>query len=421
MKRSSGAWWRIGWRNLGRNPRRSLFTAGGLAVGYAAVVMMAGLGRGMVAEMIGNGTGILSGQLQVHSSEYLPERSVHETIGGYDGTNVEALLAVVEQDPEVVAAAPRVYGGGLISAGDNTIAAAFVGIDPDREIGVSAIMRTGTGGEHPRLGRNELWIGYEIARQLAVDPGDEIVVVAPAADGSLGNDLFSVAGVFRSGLAELDAGLALVPIDALQTLLALDPGRVHEVAARIDDPWSASLAEQRLEEALRADLPGASVRAWNRSQPQMVEYARLFESMEWIIIIVVFAMAVFGVANTMLMATFERRREFALLLAVGTAPGIILRSVLWEAFVLGLLSLGLGALLTFPVLVWWHNKPPNMSWLYGDFTMAGGLVRPILRVEYPPEMMVLGAIALFATSMLAALVPAYRAGRLPPADTLAGR
>jgi ABC-type lipoprotein release transport system permease subunit len=71
--------------------------------------------------------------------------------------------------------------------------------------------------------------------------------------------------------------------------------------------------------------------------------------------------------------------------------------------------------------VWWHNKPPNMSWLYGDFTMAGGLVRPILRVEYPPEMMVLGAIALFATSMLAALVPAYRAGRLPPADTLAGR
>lgn len=414
-------WSRIGWRNLGRNPRRSLFTAGGLAVGYAAVVVMTGLGRGMVAELIGNGTGILTGQLQVHGAGYLPERSVHETIGGYEGIDVMALVEAVERDPRVVAASPRVYGGGLISAGDNTLAAGFIGIDPAREAGVSAIMRTGEAGDYPRLGENELWIGLEIARQLAVEPGDEIVVVAPAADGSLGNDLFTVAGVFRSGLAELDAGMAFVPIDALQSLIALEPGRVHEIAARIDDPWTASSVEEELSTDLAAAFPDASVRAWNRFQPQMVEYAQLFESMEWIIILVVFAMAVFGVANTMLMATFERRREFALLLAVGTSPGIILRSVLWEAFVLGLLSLGLGALLTFPILIWWHNAPPDMSWLYGDFTMAGGLIRPILRVEYPHEMIVLGAVALFATALLAALVPAYRAGRLPPADTLAGR
>ncbi|MFV1988595.1 MAG: ABC transporter permease [Gemmatimonadota bacterium] len=421
MMRASHPWWRIGWRNLGRNPRRSLFTAGGLAVGYAAVVVMAGLGRGMVAEMIGNGTGILSGQLQVHAADYLPERSVYETIGGDDGTDVAALIEAVERDPTVVAAAPRVYGGGLISAGDNTLAAGLVGIDPAREADVSTIMRTGEAGEYPRLGENELWIGREMARQLAVEPGDVVVVVAPAADGSLGNDLFTVAGVFRTGMAEVDAGLAFVPIDALQALIALEPSLVHEIAARIDDPWEAAIVEERLSADLAIDFPGVSARAWNRFRPEMVEYAMLFESMEWILIVVVFGMAVFGVANTMLMATFERRREFALLLAVGTTPAIILGSVLWEAFVLGLFSLGLGALLTFPVLVWWHNAPPNMSWLYGDFTMAGGLIRPVLRVEYPPEMIVFGAVALFVTALIAAVVPAYRAGRIPPADTLAGR
>jgi ABC-type lipoprotein release transport system permease subunit len=193
------------------------------------------------------------------------------------------------------------------------------------------------------------------------------------------------------------------------------------VAARMADPWGAVLAEERLAASLAADFPDAAPRSWNRFQPQMVEYARLFESMEWIIIVVVFVMAVFGVANTMLMATFERRREFALLLAVGMTPRVILRSVLWEGFVLGLASLALGVVVTFPMLVWWKMSPPDMSWLYGDFTMAGGLVRPVLRVEYPPEMMVLGALALFATSLLAALVPAFRAGRLSPAETLAGR
>jgi ABC-type lipoprotein release transport system permease subunit len=62
-----------------------------------------------------------------------------------------------------------------------------------------------------------------------------------------------------------------------------------------------------------------------------------------------------------------------------------------------------------------------MSWLYGDFTMAGGLIRPVLRIEYPSEMIVFGAVALFVTALIAAIVPAYRAGRVPPADTLAGR
>ncbi|MDH3733743.1 MAG: ABC transporter permease [Gemmatimonadota bacterium] len=417
----SGPWWRIGWRNLGRNPRRSLFTAGGLAVGYAAVVVMTGLGRGMVAEMIGNGTGILSGQLQVHAEGYLPERSVHETIGGREGIDVDALVGAVAADPTVSAAAPRLYGGGLVSAGDHTLAAGFVGIDPAREPAVSAIMAAGETGRLPGAGENELWIGREMARQLDVDAGDIVVVVAPAADGSLGNDLFTVAGVFRSGLGDVDASVAFIPLDALQQLMALPPGRVHEVAARIADPWDAAAAEERLLGELATDFPGTAPRAWNRFQPEMVEYAALFESMEWVIIVVVFIMAVFGVANTMLMATFERRREFALLLAIGTTPGVILRSVIWEAFVLGVVSLTLGAILTFPVLVWWHNAPPDMSWLYGDFTMAGGLIRPVLRVEYPPEMMVLGAVALFATALLAAVLPAYRAGRLPPADTLAGR
>jgi len=417
----TGPWWRIGWRNLLRNPRRSLFTAGGLALGYWAVVVMTGLGRGMVAEMIGNGTGILSGQLQVHATDYLPERSVYETIGGSDGVDVDALIRTVEADDAVLAAAPRVYGGGLVSGGDQTLAAAFVGIDPAREPRVSAILRTGVAGRLPAAGRNELWIGQEMAAQLGVSAGAEVVVVAPAADGSLGNDLFTISGVFRTGLSDLDANMAFMPIDALQTLMALDPGRIHEVAARLSDPWGAAAAADRLQLRLTADFPDASARAWDRFLPQMVEYARLFDSMEWILVLVVFVMAVFGVANTMLMATFERRREFALLLALGMTPRIILGSVLWEAVVLGLASLALGVAITLPILVWWHLAPPDMSWVYGGFTMAGGLVRPILRVEYPPGMMVLGAAALFATALIAALVPAVRAGRLSPADTLAGR
>lgn len=419
--RGRGPWWRIGWRNLKRNRRRTLFTIGGLAIGYWTCVMMVGLGRGMVAEMIGNGTGILSGQLQVHAPEYLPERSVYETLGGRAGLDVDALVTAVAADPAVAAATPRVYGGGLVSSGESTVAAGLIGIDPAREAEVSALLGQGEEGRIPAPGANELWIGREMARQLEAGPGDEVVLVAPAADGSLGNDLFIIAGIYYTGMAELDGTMALLPITALQRLIALPEARVHEVAARIEDPWRAPEAAERLGGVISESFSAARAQPWTEFQPEMVEYAAIFEAFEWVIILIVFIMAIFGVANTMLMATFERRREFALLLALGATPGVILRSVLWEALVLGVLSLAVGAAITFPTQVWWHLAPPDMSWLYGGWTMAGGLVRPLLRVEYAPGAAALAAVALFATAVLAALFPAFRAARVPPADTLMGR
>jgi ABC-type lipoprotein release transport system permease subunit len=416
-----GTWWRIGWRNLGRNRRRSVITAVGLAVGYFSVVVLVGWWAGVVVEMINNGTGIVTGQLQVHDAEYLPDRSVYRTLGGDAGVDVSALLDRITRDPAISAAAPRVYGGGLVSSASATAATAFLGVDPDLEPRVSRIMTSVTQGRVPQRGANELLIGSEMARILGANPGDEVVVVAPAVDGSMGNDLFVVTGVFTSGLADLDRTFALVPIDALRALMVLDSGRVHEIAAAVPDPWQASEAAARLDTALAGGGRPLAVEAWTELRPELVEYAQLSQSFYWVLLVIVFGMAIFGVANTMLMSTFERRHEFALLLALGTVPGGIVRSVLYESVALGAIGLVTGAAVTLPVLVWWHHAPPDLSWLVGDFTMAGALVRPVLRVEYPWTIAWQAAVALFLTAALAALYPAIRASRVAPADTLSGR
>lgn len=416
-----GPWGTIGWRNVWRNRRRSVIAATMLAVGYFSVVVMWGWAEGLVAEMIGNGTGILTGQLQVHSAGYRPDRSVYETIGGAPGTDVSALVREVAADPAVDAAAPRVYGGGLVSSGSATAAAVLMGVDPDLERRVSRLMQSLVHGRTPRPGSNEILIGAEMARTLHVGPDTEVVVVAPAVDGSLGNDIFVVAGVFSSGMADLDRTFALVPIDALQALMALPPGRVHEIAASVPAPWEATVAAERLQTRFGSSGLDVAVESWTTFRPEMVDYAQLTQSFEWLLLVIVFGTAIFGVANTMLLATFERRSEFAVLLALGTKPGGIVRSVLSEALALGAIGLAAGVVVTLPVLVWWHNAPPDMSWLFGGFTMQGALIRPVLRVEYPWSMTVQAAVALFVTVALAALYPAIRATRVPPADTLAGR
>ena len=417
---SSHTWLRIGWRNLGRHPKRTVITAIGLAVGYFAVVFIVGWAEGIAAEMVENATGLVSGQIEIHANEYRPERSLYETIGGREGTDIGALLQAVSADPTVVAVAPRVYAGGLISSGDATSAGMLMGIDPVLELALSRFLDELQVGRLPIPGRNELLIGEEMARQLVVEVGDEVVVVAPGADGSMGNDLFQIVGTFRTGLAEIDTSFGVLPVADLQALIVLDPGRVHEVVVSTADPWIAEATAVRLAGLLTPMGLDIEVAPWTELRPEMVEYVSLIDSFYLIIIGVVFVVAIFGVANTMLMATFERRREFAVMLAIGATPLKVVLAVLHEAVVMGLLSLVIGSGITIPIMVWWHNAPPDMSWLYGELTAFGTLMRPTLRVEYNFAVWIQAGLALLLTALLAALYPAVRAARVPPADTLSG-
>ena len=417
---SESPWLRIGWRNLGRNRKRTVLTALGLAVGFFAVVFIVGWSQGLMVEMVESATSLVNGQIEIHDAEYRPDRSLYDTLGGRDGTDVEALLRTIDGEPSVVAAAPRVYAGGLISSGQATSAGMFMGIDPARELTLNRFLDPLVEGRLPVAGQNELLVGEEMARQLSARLDDELVVLASAADGSMANDLYTLVGVFRTGLVELDATFVVLPLGDLQALLVLAPDRIHEIAVATTDPWIAETTAAGLAEVLPSGDRALEVVPWTVLNPAMVDYVALADASYLIIIIIVFGIAIFGVANTMLMATYERRREFAVMLALGATPRAVRGVVLHEAVALSVLSLALGAAMTFPLMVWFHTAPPDMSWAVDDVTIMGALLSPSLRVEYDVPFWIWSAISLFVTALLASLLPAWRAARVPPADTLSG-
>ena len=77
-------WRRLGWRNLQRNYKRTLITAAGLSFSYFAVVLLVGWMSGITAELVENATGLSGGQIEIHASDYRPDRSLYDTIGGRD-------------------------------------------------------------------------------------------------------------------------------------------------------------------------------------------------------------------------------------------------------------------------------------------------------------------------------------------------
>ena len=409
----------MAWRNLWRNRRRTVLTASALSFGFVAAVLMIAFMDGMLEEMISNGTRVMTGQIQIHDEGYRPERGIHDTMGGREGVDVGAVLAAVQAVEGVTEAAPRVYGGGLVSTGEESAGVVLMGVDADREAGVSRFGSALVAGAMP--GAREIALGAELAEAVGAGPGDEVVLVAPAADGSTGNDLFTVSGVFRMGMGGLDESYALVELGSLQELMALGAGRIHEVAIAVARRDDAAAAAARVEAAVSGAAGGLVVEPWNVFHAQLYFVTSLMGAANFVVAVIIFGMAIFGVANTMLLATFERRREFAVARALGAAGGRIVSLVVFEGLYLGLVALAAGLVLAVPVVVWFHEFPIDLSGFLTSYEFAGSALRPVLTVEYSWDGPLVSAAALVATGILSAAYPAWRATRIPPADALASR
>ena len=412
-------WWRLAWRNLWRNRRRTILTASALSFGFVASVLMIGYMDGIVEELVSNGTRVVTGQVQIQAEDYKPERSIHSTMGGREGLDVSALLAAVEAQDGVTGAAPRLYGGGLVSSGDETVGAVLMGVDAAREEGVSRFVSGLVAGRMP--GPREIVLGDAMAETVEAGVGDEVVLVAPAADGSTGNDLFTVSGIFSVGVGAFDDSYALLEMGTLAELMAMDPGRIHEVAVSVERIREPEVPAAGIREAVAAVAPGLRTEPWSAFLSQLYFIVNYVAAVNSFVAVMIFGMAAFGVANAMLIATFERRREFAVARSLGTSGGGIARIVIYEGILLGLVALVAGVALAAPLMVYIHNNPIDLSRFVGTYSFAGSAVRPMLTVEYSVWGPFVSAMALVGTGVVSALLPAWRAVRVPPADALANR
>ncbi|MEE8462713.1 MAG: ABC transporter permease, partial [Acidobacteriota bacterium] len=337
---------RLGWRNLWRNSRRSLITISAVGCGYAFLIVLIGLTVGMAGQMLKNGTGLLMGDLQLHHSDYLPERSLYDTIGSDSSSELEEVLHQLSLYPQLAGRSPRVYGFGLLSTGENSAGARLMGVDPQVESGVSSFLSGLQAGALDDSVERSLLLGDVLARELEASIGSQVAIVTQAADGSLGNDLFLVSGILHTGLSYVDRSLAVLYLADLQELLVLSPNEVHEIAVKIGDPMAADAFAARLNAS--ENWPANTVaQSWGELAPQLKDYVGLSQGMYGFIIMIIGLFTATGVLNTMMMAVFERSREIGLVSALGMPPLLIVSSILLEALFLGILGLiggfGLGA------------------------------------------------------------------------------
>jgi ABC-type lipoprotein release transport system permease subunit len=409
---------RLAWRNLWWNPRRTLIAMTAIGLGYAMLMFVACLMAGLRQQMIESGTDLILSDIEVHAPDYYPDRPIHRTLGGRNGTDVSALIADIAADPRVQAASPRVYGYGLVSATQQSAGVQLLGVVADLEQKITVLQtRMVKGSFLPGGMPKGVVMGDKLATTIGAEVGSEIVLLTSATDGSTGNDLYTVAGIFHTGLDAMDRELVVMPLASLQELLRLPPGRIHEVGIRIRDIATAAATAAALEGQLSKTLP-VRVRPWTALAPELADYVQFNRRVTFILFFIFFLMAAMGIVNTMLMSIIERTRELGVLMAVGMRPVQVVGLIVAEAASLAGASLVLGAALGTPLLWYLQVHGLNLGGNGDSVSLAGIVVGPLWYGRQDFTAYAQAALGLGATALASAVYPALRAARFRPAEAL---
>ena len=405
------AWLRLAFGNLRNNRRRTAITLLSVAVGVGGLVFVWAFIDGINAQMINNITGYVTGDLKVHQRGFHDDREMNIALAERRNTaaNVSAVTGVA-------ATTPRVTGHALASGADQSRVLQVMGVDSTTEPRVTRLDRSIVRGRY-LAGGNEIILGVDAAGALDVSPGDELVLVVQAADGSIGADRFAVAGVFETGIKRIDGFVAQMPLASAQALYAFQ-GRFTEIAARVQEA-------DRLDEVvgtLQDRLQGRNVEVlgWPALMPSLVQMIAFHDAVAYIVIFVVFVVVAAGIVNTILMSVLERSREFGVMLALGTPSNRIVWLVLLETAILAGLGYLLGLVLGLSLTGYFGSQGLDFSaYIKAMDTMPGlsGIVYPTIEFQ---RLVVIGVVVV-SVALLAAALPAWKAGGNSPLEAMGAR
>lgn len=397
-------------RSVGRNIRRTILSIVGIAVGCVLALFMESMnrGRGELFARAGSSSGV--GHVRIVPAGWRERRDSRLRLADW-----EADLAAARAVPGVAFATARARAQALLAVGTHVVPVELTGVQPEIEPHMFRYVQTVRQGRYLRAGEaGSIVLGRALVDRLTADLDDDIVATTVGPGGDIQSALFRLVGIVETGNDDSDSAVCQVAIEDVQRLTQF-PG-AGEV--------SLVLGDYRRIDAVRAQLAsrvarGDDVMTLSESAPDIEGHlnqdSAVTRIVSWIILLIV----LLGVASAQLAAVLERRREFAVLAALGMSGPQMVWLIVQEALMLG----GGGALLAVAAglpLVWnlAHAGLDFTRYLGSTYAFQGVLFDPVIYGDFGWWIVVyVGAVAMGAT-ILASLYPAWYAARTDPAVAL---
>ena len=401
---------RLAWKNIWRNRRRTIITLTAIAFSIMLVQAFHNLSYGVYAGMVDSGVRAGSGHLAIYHQSYLESRDEALLFQDRDLATRISAIDGVEQ------ALPRLYIPALAQSSRESRGIVLIGVDPQKERGINPFLKSLSAEEMVRESDSrDAVVGARLLDELQIQPGQKFVVTAQNRDGSLHSELLRVRGVVSSGMKDIDSSLIMVGRERAAMLTGVTDS-IHELAIILDNAEMEGQVHRQVSRLLDSSQD-IEVVSWEQAMPNLANAIKLdYASQKFIFLIILLIVAI-GVVNTLLMSVMERMREFGVILALGSKPVTLRIMIMLEALSLGILAACIGSILGSLATYYLVTVGIDLETFVPETLEFGGVVfDPVMRATWDLAWMVKIALYVVGLTLLAALYPAVKAGRITPVE-----
>lgn len=330
--------------------------------------------------------------------------------------NYRDVVKQVEEDPDIRASAPFILGQVMVTSGKRAQGVFLRGVEPDAELKTTEIRAFMKEGDFHRLDSRAdipgIIIGRELANSIGVFSGDLVTILSPVGSiGPLGMlpkvKQFRVVGIFEVGMFEYDSNLVLTNLQAAQEFFNME-NMVTGIQLRLDDIYRASAVRERLQRGLAFPL---YAKDWMQMNRNLFSALKLEKFAMFVILILIILVASFNIVSTLIMNVIEKKREIAILKAMGATDRGIMHIFMLQGLIIGvfgtLLGLACGYLLCYVLNTYQIIKLPADVYYLSH-----------LPVRTKLSDFVIVSLSAIAISFLATIYPAWQAARINPVEPL---
>lgn len=398
---------RIAFRNIFRNRRRSIITLSVVVFGIVGLILFGGYKAVTFHNLRESTIKNRLGHLQIFKAGYAKAEAQKPLEYGLD--DVEGVRRVVQRDPRVDMTAAQISLMGLISNGDKSVTFLATAVEPKKDEAMSA-QRIEEGKNITDAEPDGVLLGRGLAESLHAKTGDYLTVMTTTSSGALNAMDVRVAGIFITGVKEYDERAVKMPLAGAQQLLQTK--KVERLLVFLKNTDDTAAAKATFAETLKKSGFAVEMKEWSELASFYHQVVALYNGIFGFLGIVVFAIVILSVANTIMMSIFERTREIGTLMAIGTTRRRVWRMFLLEGLFIGILGAIAGIACGWSVAELINQArvmlPPPPGYTQG------------YRLTITPTMPILvtAAIVALTTSTLSAIVPAFKASRMKIVDAL---
>jgi ABC-type lipoprotein release transport system permease subunit len=399
----------LAYRDLGRNRRRSFLSLLAVALGLALLMVMNGYMAGTLEDTLQNSIRLRTGHLQIRAASYEEEElslQAKDLLADPD-----QLTARASALGEVKAAAPVVWASGILETIDDSAGLQIAGVDTASPI-YEPIRAAIVAGEFLTPDdRNGILIGKSLADSMNIGVGQRVNLAIVNSDGRPDQGIFSVRGLFATGIPSYDQSTALMPLSKAQAFTG-----TNRHASAIFILLNDQADTDKVAAALRG--PDATVLTWLDLNELFVQLTQTSMSFYVILDVIVMLIVAVIIANTLLMSVFERIREMGILAALGMKGRNLLQMFLLEAAGLGLAGIVVGIVLGSAGVAYLATTGIPLGEQVASVGGSSLTLGTTVHARFVPGTFAALALAMLLIVLLASLYPAWYAARLEPVDAL---